>query len=238
MDKRLERVELLIKKEGIDILKNSTVLIIGVGGVGSYCAESLARSGVGKLVLVDKDVIDITNLNRQIHALDNTIGKSKVEVMKHRIESYSDCKVETYNMFYDKDSNYIFDGVDFVVDAIDTVTSKVDIMEYCLRNKIQFVSSMGMANRFDSSRIEYTRLDKTYNDPLAKACRELVKKRNIKGKIPVVFSKELPEKQSVVVNESGTTRKEKMPPATLMFTPSAAGILCGSVVVRELLGNK
>lgn len=221
MDKRLEKVELLIKKEGIEILKNSTVLIIGVGGVGSYCAESLARSGIGKLVLVDKDIVDITNLNRQIHALDNTIGKSKVEVMKERINLYSDCEVVIHKIFYDKDSNYIFDNVDFVVDAIDTVSSKVDIMEYCLENKIDFISSMGMANRFDSSKIKYTTLDKTYNDPLSKACRNLVRKRNIKGKIPIVFSSEIPVKQT--------------PPASLMFTPASAGLLCGSVVVRKLL---
>ncbi len=235
MDKRLERVQLLLKDEGLNKLKNSTVLIIGVGGVGSYAAEALARSGVGKLILVDKDNIDITNLNRQIHTNDSNINRSKVEVMKERILSFSNCNVEIIQEFYDSSLNHIFNNVDFVIDAIDTVTSKVDIMEYCLKHKIKFVSSMGMANRFDPSMIEYTYLDKTYNDPLSKAIREVVKKRNIKKRIPVVFSRELPLKQCEIVNEEGITRKEKIPPASLIFTPAAAGLLCSSVALRQLI---
>ena len=235
MDKRLERVQLLLKDEGLNKLKNSTVLIIGIGGVGSYAAEALARSGVGKLILVDKDNIDITNLNRQIHTNDSNINRSKVEVMKERILSFSNCNVEIIQEFYDSSLNHIFNNVDFVIDAIDTVTSKVDIMEYCLKHKIKFVSSMGMANRFDPSMIEYTYLDKTYNDPLSKAIREVVKKRNIKKRIPVVFSRELPLKQCEIVNEEGITRKEKIPPASLIFTPAAAGLLCSSVALRQLI---
>lgn len=235
MDKRLERVQLLLKDEGLNKLKNSTVLIIGVGGVGSYAAEALARSGVGKLILVDKDNIDITNLNRQIHTNDSNINRSKVEVMKERILSFSNCNVEIIQEFYDSSLNHIFNNVDFVIDAIDTVTSKVDIMEYCLKHKIKFVSSMGMANRFDPSMIEYTYLDKTYNDPLSKAIREVVKKRNIKKRIPVVFSRELPLKQCEIVNEEGITRKEKIPPASLIFTPAAAGLICSSVALRQLI---
>ena len=235
MDKRLERVQLLLKDEGLNKLKYSTVLIIGVGGVGSYAAEALARSGVGKLILVDKDNIDITNLNRQIHTNDSNINRSKVEVMKERILSFFIFNVEIIQEFYDSSLNHIFNNVDFVIDAIDTVTSKVDIMEYCLKHKIKFVSSMGMANRFDPSMIEYTYLDKTYNDPLSKAIREVVKKRNIKKRIPVVFSRELPLKQCEIVNEEGITRKEKIPPASLIFTPAAAGLLCSSVALRQLI---
>lgn len=237
MDRRLERVSLSIGNKNLDILKKSTVLIIGVGGVGSYAAEALARSGIGKLILVDKDKVDITNLNRQVQATNYTVGKSKVKMMKERIESYSDCIVEVIEEFYSKEINHIFDGVDFVIDAIDTITSKVDIMEYCTRNKIKFVSSMGMANRFDPSKIEYVNLEKTYNDPVAKMCRELVKKRRIRGKIKVVFSSELPLKQTKIVNENGKTRKEKLPPSSMAFVPGTSGLMCASVALKTLIGG-
>ncbi len=235
MDRRLERVRLCIGEDKLKGLQEKTVLIVGVGGVGSYAAEALARSGIGRLILVDKDKVEITNLNRQIQCDNLNIGRGKALVMKERIATYSTCKVEAVEEFYDKEKNYLFNGVDFVIDAIDTVLAKVDLMEYCIRNKIKFVSSMGMANRLDPSLIRYDRLENTFNDPLARVCRELVKKRNIKGKIKVVFSTEVPVKQSKTVNKNGKTRKEVMPPSSLVFVPGACGLMCASIALRELI---
>lgn len=237
MDRRLERVELSLDKNKLAKLRQATVLVIGVGGVGSFAAEALARSGIGRLVLVDKDKVDITNLNRQLHADKNSVGKSKVLMMKERIESYAECEVICIEEFYDKNLNYIFNGVDFVIDAIDTITSKVDIMQYCLRNKIKFISSMGMANRFDPSKIEVSRLDKTYNDPLARACREMLKKRQIYGKIKVVFSTEIPVKQNKLINKDGKTLKERIPPSSMIFVPGACGLMCASEAIKEIIGG-
>ncbi|MEG0274833.1 MAG: ThiF family adenylyltransferase, partial [Longicatena sp.] len=157
METPLQRMELLIGKEGIDTLQNACVMVVGVGGVGSYSAESLARCGIGKLILVDGDQVALSNLNRQIHATFQTVGRSKTEVMKERIETYrKDCEIVRYDMFYDESKNeQLFqEHVDFVVDAIDTMTSKLALIRYCLEHKINFISSMGMANRMDPTKIE------------------------------------------------------------------------------------
>lgn len=226
MDKSLERVELLIGSEALNTLQNKKVLVIGVGGVGGICAESLARSGVGKLRVVDKDIVDISNLNRQIQTKYSNVSNSKVLEIKKRIEEFSNCEVEALEMFYDKDKNYIFDGVDFVVDAIDSINSKADIIEYCLKNKVCFISSMGMAFRLDPSKVKIVDLFDTYNDPLSRNLRTIIRKRGIKGKIPVAFSDELVYRI-----------KESYPhPASMMFVPSVSGLLCASYVVRKLAG--
>lgn len=241
MDSTLQRVELLIGKDGIDKLNQATVLIIGVGGVGSYCAEGLARSGVGHLILVDGDEVALSNLNRQIHAVYDTVGKSKTMVMKDRILSYQkDCDVKALDLFYTKDINdVIFEGhIDYVVDAIDTVTSKLDLIETCVEKGIPFISSLGMANRFDPTQIEITDISKTSYDPLAKVIRTQIRKRRIRGKIPVVFSKEHPFVQHKIINEEGKTRKEKMPPASTCFVPATAGLSCASYIVQKILGKK
>lgn len=238
MSEALQRVELLIGAEGVKALNNACVLIAGVGGVGSFAAESLARSGIGTLILVDADTVAQSNLNRQIHATYETIGQAKTTVMAKRIHSYNrDCKVIEKALFYAKEVNEeIFDRkIDFVIDCIDTITCKADLIEACKERKIPFISSMGMANRFDPTKIEICDLMKTVNDPLARVMRNLVRKRHIKGKIPVIFSSELPITQTQILNEEGKTRKEKMPPASTSFVPAAAGLAAGSYVVRELL---
>lgn len=150
----LQRMELLIGEDNIIKLKQASVLIVGVGGVGSYAAEALARSGIGKLILVDGDTVAPSNLNRQIHATFATIGQSKTKVMKKRIESYrNDCEVITQDLFYNatKNEEVFKEPVDFVVDAIDTMSSKLALIQYCLQHNIPFISSMGMANRMDRS---------------------------------------------------------------------------------------
>ncbi|MEG1630009.1 MAG: tRNA threonylcarbamoyladenosine dehydratase, partial [Erysipelotrichaceae bacterium] len=241
MEESLQRVALLIGEDGINRLQNSTVLVVGIGGVGSYCVEALARSGIGNIILVDGDDIAPSNLNRQIHAVYDSIGKSKTEVMKERVLSYQkNCNIKTFDMFYNKEVNQkiFIEKIDFVVDAIDTISCKLDLIEICKEKDIPFISSLGMANRFDPTQIEITDLSKTEYDPLAKAMRTQVRKREIKGKIPVIFSKEHPFVQHQIIEEDALTRKEKMPPASMCFVPATAGLTCASYVVKKILENK
>lgn len=233
-----ERIELMLGSEALAKLQNSCVLVVGVGGVGSFSAESLARSGVGKLILVDGDTIDSSNMNRQIMAIEETVGNVKAEEMKKRIHSYNkDCEVEVIQTFYDHTVNELIfhDKIDFVIDAIDTITSKMDLIEACIERNIPFISSTGMANRLDPSLIEVMDLSKTTYDPLAKVMRRLAKERRIKGKIPVVCSREQPMVQTKIVNEDGLTRKQKMPPASMIFVPASAGLLCASYALSKLI---
>ena len=234
----LSRMELLIGEENVEKLKTKCVMIVGVGGVGSYAAEAIARSGIGKIILVDNDVVAYSNLNRQIHATFDTVGKDKCEMMKQRILSYrNDIEVVCKSMFYSEENNdIIFDcHVDFVVDAIDTMTSKFALIKYCLNHKIAFISSMGMANRLDPTKVEISELMKTSYDPVAKIMRNLVRKNKIKGKIPVVCSSEQAIVQSKIVYEDGQTRKEKMPPASSPFVPCAAGLAIASYALKQLI---
>lgn len=237
MEDAKTRTRLLLKDKGIQALSEATVMIVGVGGVGSFAAEALGRSGVGTIILVDHDVVAESNLNRQIHANYQTIGQSKTKVMKERIESYRhDCKVICFNCFYEEENNDLLfqQKVDYVIDAIDTVSAKISLMKTCIDKKIPFISSLGMANRLDPTKISITTLDKTSYDPLAKVLRSLVKKEKIRGKIPVIFSSEQPMIQNCIINENGKTRKEKMPPASSSFVPSTAGLVAASKVVRDL----
>lgn len=238
MAEQLERLALQLGQENMEKLMNSTVLIVGIGGVGSYACESLARSGVGHLRLIDHDEVELSNLNRQIMATYDTLHMNKCEAMKQRIATYNaNCEVEGYQVFFDENSSQLLDGVDFVIDAIDTVSSKVVLYEMCLERNIPFISSLGMGNRMDPSQLEVSELMKTQNDPLARAVRNRVRKQRLKGKIPVIISKELPFKQSIVVDENATTRKQAMPPASSVFVPATAGLIAGSVCVKTLLGK-
>ena len=236
----LQRMELLIGEENVKNLQQKCVMIVGVGGVGSYAAEALARSGIGKLILVDADVVALSNLNRQIHATYLTLGQSKTKVMKERIETYrKDCTIVCKDVFFSEEvtSDLFQEHVDFVVDAIDTMTSKLALIQYCLRHKIPFISSMGMANRLDPTKIEISELMKTSYDPVAKVMRNMVRKQKVRGKIPVVWSSEQPIVQTRIIKEDGKTRKEKMPPASSPFVPSAAGLAIASYAMKKLLKN-
>lgn len=240
MEARYERIKLLIKDSGVERLKNSWVLVLGCGGVGSYAVESLARTGIGNIVIVDADTVAESNLNRQIMATYDTINKSKTQSMAERIKSYNpDCNVICVDKFYDENLNAeLFQyPIDFVIDAIDTISAKVTLMKYCTTNKIPFISSMGMANRFDVTKLEITTLNKTYNDPMAKVIRNLVKKERIRGKVNVCFSTELPFKQTQIINENGKTRKASQPPASTQFVPAAAGMAMGSYAVQIILNK-
>lgn len=219
------RVSMLID---INQLKNKTVAIVGIGGVGGYVAESLARSGVGKLILVDYDVVDETNINRQIIALHSTIGKEKVSLMEERIHDIcEDTQVVSYRIMYGEENRYdIFsEKIDFLVDACDIVRSKQILITECLNRGIPFISSMGTGNRLDPSKLTVTDLAKTEGDPLARIMRKWAKDRGIRTSIPVLYSSELPIK-------TGTRQ-----PGSLIFVPASAGLLIGSYIVRYFLSN-
>lgn len=240
---QFSRNELAIGKNGLDILKNSTVAVLGIGGVGSFSAEALARSGVGKLVLVDKDVVDITNVNRQIIALLSTVGQPKADLMKERIKDINpDCEVVALKMFYTEETyeEFFSHDLDFVVDASDTISYKIHLIKECLKRDIPMISSMGAANKMDPSRFMVRDIFKTHTDPIAKVMRTRLRKEGIKKGVPVVFSDESPiVVREDVVEEVGKQdsdiRKAKMPPSSNAFVPSAAGLIMASHVVRELL---
>ncbi|ALF11633.1 tRNA threonylcarbamoyladenosine dehydratase [Parageobacillus thermoglucosidasius] len=240
---QFSRNELAIGKEGLEKLKNATVAVLGVGGVGSFAVEALARSGVGRLVLVDRDNVDITNINRQIHALLSTIGRPKVELMKERIADINpECDVIALQMFYTEETyeQFFSYDLDFVIDASDTIIYKVHLMKECLKRNIPIISSMGAANKMDPTRFRIVDISKTHTDPIAKVIRAKLRKEGIRKGIPVVFSDEKPvvireDVRKVVGNDQSPIRKAQMPPSSNAFVPSVAGLIMASYVVRELL---
>ena len=240
---QFSRNELAIGKEGLTIMKNSTVAVLGIGGVGSFAAEALARSGVGKLILIDKDDVDITNINRQLIALLSTVGRPKVDIMTERIKDINpDCEVIPLKIFYTEDTyeDIFSHQLDFVVDASDTIVYKIHLMKECLERNIPIISSMGAANKMDPTRFKIADISKTHTDPIAKVIRTRLRKERIHKGIPVVFSDESPivireDIKKEVGNENAPIRKAQMPPASNAFVPSAAGLIMASYVVGQLL---
>lgn len=235
------RTELLIGQRGIDKLAKAKIAVFGIGGVGSYVVEALARCGVGNLTLIDNDVVSITNINRQLVAMHSTIGKQKTMVAKEHIRDIDpNIIVHTYDTFYGVETQGLFDlsQYDYVVDAIDTVSAKILLIENCKKSNTPIISSMGTGNKMDASRFEITDISKTSVCPLAKVMRTELKKRGIK-KVKVLFSKELPKKQkedTQVKETKGTTGRPV--PGSISFVPSVAGLLIGGEVVRELISEK
>lgn len=228
MDKqhRFSRLEKIIQKEKLEIIQNKCVLVLGCGGVGGYVIESLVRSGIGKIIIVDFDRVDITNINRQIIALDSTIGRLKVDVFEERIKDINPlCEIIKIGDFINKDNfNDLFiSNIDFFVDACDTMEVKKSVIKECLKRKIPFISSMGTGNKLDPSKLEITDIRKTQNDPLARVLRKFVKDEKINDKVIVLCSKELPIKTG------------DRTPGSSSFVPSAAGLMIGSYIVREFL---
>lgn len=223
---RFSRLEKLIGEDKLTSLSKKSVLILGVGGVGGYAAESLARSGIGTLILVDFDTIDESNINRQIIALDSTIGLKKVDVLEKRIkEINNDINVIKIDKFIDNE-NYtlLFDyDIDYFVDACDTISTKKSVIKYCLDNDINFITSMGTGNKFDPSKLEIVDIRKTVNDPLARIIRKFVKDLKTNKKVMVCTSSELPIKTG------------DRTPGSTAFVPSSAGLLIGSYIVRKFL---
>lgn len=231
------RTELLVGEEGINKLHNSKVIVFGIGGVGSFVVESLTRAGVGNLILVDNDTICISNLNRQIHATQTTVGMVKVEAMKERVISINPkCNVEAKQVFITADniSEIIPEDVDYVVDAIDTVTSKLALAEYCYKNNINLISSMGTGNKMDPSQFRVSDVFKTKVCPLAKVMRHELRKRGVK-KLKVVYSEEMPmtpDKGRAVPSAKRQT------PGSISFVPPVAGMIIGGEVIKDLTGIK
>lgn len=223
----LNRTETLIGKENIRKLQNSNVIVFGLGGVGSYTVEGLVRSGIQNICIVDKDIVDITNINRQLVADTETIGRNKVDVQEERILRINKtAKVIKINKFVKKDNieeiMKSFPHIDYVIDAIDTVSSKLEIIKYCYLNNINIISSMGTGNKLDASKFEITDIFKTSVCPLAKVMRKELKKLDIKS-LTVLYSKEEPIKTNLNT------------PASISFVPSVAGLLIAGKVIRDLI---
>ena len=223
----LNRTEGLIGKENILKLQSANIIVFGLGGVGSYVVEGLVRAGVQNICIVDKDVVDITNINRQLIATNQTVGKDKVDAEEERILQINPhAKVIKIKEFVN-DSNIqkimeAYSHTDYVVDAIDTVTSKLEIIKYCSYNNINVISSMGTGNKLDASKFEITDIFKTSVCPLAKVMRKELKKLNINS-LTVLYSKEEPIKTDLKV------------PASISFVPSVAGLLIAGKVVKDLI---
>ena len=218
-----ERLETLIGNK-INILKNKTVMVIGLGGVGGHAFETLVRSSIENIIVIDNDKIDITNLNRQILADINSLNKNKVDLAQIKAKNINpNCKIKKYQTFLNETNiDEIFNQkIDFVIDAIDTINTKKLIIKKCLKEKIPFISVMGTGNKMHPELLQITDIRKTSYDPIAKIIRKMVKDEKIKGKIPVVFSKEKP----MIKNKIGSNA----------FVPSSAGILATSYVINKLL---
>ena len=226
------RTESLIGKDSLNILKNSKVIVFGIGGVGSFTVESLCRCGIGEISLVDFDTIDITNINRQIHAMSNNIGKYKVDEMKKRIELINpDIKVNTFKKKLDKNNveNFNLKYYDYVVDTIDIITSKIYLIKCCYENNINVISAMGAGNKLDPTRFKVVDIYKTSGCPLARVMRRELKKLGIK-KLKCVCSDET---SSGEVIESYERRKSS--PSSISFIPSTMGLIITSEVVKDLI---
>lgn len=230
---RFQRTKLLLGEENFLKLANATVAIFGIGGVGSFTAEALARSGIGHLILIDKDNIDATNINRQIHALTSTVGRSKVEVMRERIlEINPAAEVETVQKFYlpeENAENFFICKYDYVVDAIDTITAKINLVVECERRGIKIISSMGAGNKLNPMRFKVADIYQTSVDPVAKIMRKKLKALAIKS-LKVVYSDEVPRKI-----DTGDLQGKVI--GSTAFVPSVAGLIIAAEVVKDLIGS-
>lgn len=247
LNEQLIRTQFLIGEEGINKLQNSKVMIFGVGGVGSFTAEALTRTGIGTIIIVDNDTVDISNLNRQIHATRETVGMDKVQVMRERMLLINpECNVIPMQVFLSKDNieEIIPDDVDYIVDAIDSVTSKLALAEYCYKKGIKLIASMGTGNKLDPSQFKVSDIHKTKVCPLAKVMRVELKKRGVK-KLKVVYSEELPIKPQSpqvdaakkVESEEITRLSKRQSPGSMSFVPGVSGMIMASQVVRDLISE-
>ncbi len=246
----LSRTELLIGKEALATLRASRVAVLGVGGVGSYTVEALARSGIGHLLIVDDDTVCLTNINRQLHATTATIGQNKVDVMKERVHAIDPkIAVDARRVCITRDNvPEVLDGeLDYVVDAIDTVSAKIAVIEFCFHRGIKIVSCMGTGNKLDASRFHVADIYKTQTCPLAKVMRKELKKRNVTA-LKVVCSEESPmrPREAEVLTckmgcicDNDTERKcseKRQIPASISFVPPVAGFILAGEVIRDLAG--
>lgn len=221
-----ERVIDFVGNDNLDKIKKKTILLVGLGGVGGYAMESLIRSGIEHIILIDYDKIEPSNLNRQIITNNSNIGLSKVEAAKERILSINpNCQIYTENIFLDKDTISILNNykIDYIIDACDSVNAKKLLIDYSLDNNIKLISSMGTANKIEPTKLTITDIRKTSYDPLAKILRKYVVDKKTNKKIMVVSSTEMP------------IRKDKL--SSLVFVPATAGLLIGNYIIKDIINN-
>ena len=222
------RVEKFIGLDNLEKIKNSTVMVVGLGGVGGYAVEGLIRSGISSIIIVDYDIIDESNLNRQIITNQTNIGKYKVDVMRDYILNINpNCKVISLNKKLDLDNvielfEYSFD---YLVDANDTIAVKEELIRICLEKNIKIISSMGTGNKIDISKLEIANIWDTSYDPIAKRIRKYLKDRHIYKKVPVIYSKECNEKFSGSI-------------PSMVFVPAVSGLMCANYVIKDIIGKK
>lgn len=231
------RMEILLGEAGVNKLSTARIAVFGLGGVGAYVVEALARCGVGSLTLIDHDTVSLTNINRQILALHSTIGKSKVQIAKERVKDIDEnILVHTYETFYNEDTAGMFDfrGYDYIVDAIDTVTSKLLLIQKAKECNTPIISCMGTGNKLNPSKFEITDISKTSVCPLAKVMRSELRKRGLK-KVKVLYSKEKPIKGQDNGERKGNS--DRPVPGSIAFVPSVAGLMIAGEVVHDLLGD-
>ena len=233
------RTELLVGQKGSQKLAQTSVAVIGLGGVGSYSAEALARSGIGKFILIDFDVIEPTNINRQILALQSTIGKPKVELMQQRILDINPkAEVIIYQEVLDgnKQDN-LLEGAEYCVDAIDSLSAKIGLLEFLLKNERKFISVMGAGNRLDPSQVHISTIDKSHNCPLARRVRKLLHKKGIRGHFPCVYSSELPiiPENDVSIEDSITKDRQRKVIGSISYLPAVMGLMAAAYVIRSIL---
>ncbi len=243
------RTELLVGPEGVRRLAESSVAVFGVGGVGSYTVEALARAGVGRLVLIDDDCVCLTNINRQLPALRSTVGKVKVDIMRQRIIDINPkCQVETHRSFVTVDTaaEFVTADLNYIVDAIDTVSAKLALIKHAYRLGIPIIASMGAGNKLDPTRFEVVDISKTHTDPLAKVLRKELRKAGIERGVKVVYSTEPPRTPLVLESSCATDcvcphkdmrscTVRRQIPGSISFVPSVAGLIAASVVVNDLV---
>ena len=238
---QFSRFELMIGTSNLEKIKNKKVAIFGIGGVGGYVCESLARCGVSNFLLVDNDTVSITNINRQIIATLDSISRYKTEVMKERILSINDkASVKIINEFYLPETAHLFDlsGYDYIVDCVDTVSAKINLVLESNKLNIKIISAMGAGNKLDITKLEISDIYKTSVDPLARVMRQELKKRRIK-KLKVAYSKEYPlniKKNDDYLEELSHTKK-RMIPASNAFVPSAMGLLISSEIIKDFINE-
>ncbi len=226
-DNMFTRTEMLLGKDGVEKIKGAHIAVFGVGGVGGFAVEALARAGVGKITLVDSDTVSPSNINRQIIATTKTVGRYKTEVARERIREINpDCQVECHNIFYSEESTggISLSAFDYVIDAIDSVRAKLFLIESAVKTGVPIISSMGTGNKLDPTRFAVTDISKTHTCPLAKVIRTELKKRGI-TRLKVLFSDEPPIKPT----------GERVP-GSVSFVPSVAGLIIGGAVIKDIAG--
>ncbi|QOQ39734.1 tRNA threonylcarbamoyladenosine dehydratase [Trueperella pecoris] len=235
MPERFARLELILGKEGLSKLTGATVMVVGLGGVGSSCAEALARGGVGTLILLDRDVVEESNINRQALAFVSTVGKVKAEVMANMVADINpDCVTHAQQVYINRDNLASvfaqFPRPDYVIDCIDVVASKIEIAQWCAENGVHLLASMGGGNKLDPSKLTFAKVNKTEYCPLAKAIRLVCMRRRIRG-LEVLYSTEVPV---AIADKGNGTKAETL--GTMSYMPPIMGQMLAGKVLRRLAG--